>query len=325
VDFVVEAVFENMALKLDVFRILDRVCPDHAILCTNTSTLDIESIARATRRPTKVVGMHFFTPSHINPALEVIYCRETTSPDAIATVVEMGQKLEKIPVIMRNGQGFVANRMFRHYLVEAQKLVEAGYSPNEIDIAFRNFGFAIGPFQTLDLIGLDTAQRVSDENNWQLSQILTLLIQNGRLGRKTSKGFYLYKNNHRHQDDEVTRLIDTVRTGQKRPPLTQEDIIRRCLYPLVNEGFDVLNDKIVDKAESVDSMWMLGYGWPASKGGPIFWAQSEGLRNILDYLNKLKRENPNLPWRPSPLLERLVKSGVGELPVEQWAQVISKI
>jgi 3-hydroxyacyl-CoA dehydrogenase len=325
VDFVIEAVFENMALKQDVFRILDRVCPPHAILCSNTSTLDIETLARATKRPKNVVGMHFFVPSHLNAALEVIYCNETTCREAVGTVVAMGQLLEKIPVVMRNGPGFVGNRMFRSYLTETLLLLEDGYTPNEVDVAFRNFGFALGPFQSLDLIGLDTGLRIAEENKWQLSKIMELLVEHGRLGRKTGKGFYAYKDNHRHQDEEVERLLAKVRNNHRRPSLTQEEMVRRCLYPLVNEGFDVLSDKIVERPESVDAMWILGYGWPPSVGGPMYWAQKEGLHKVLDYITKQKQQNPSYRWRPSPLLERLVKKGAGDLPVEQWTQLISKL
>jgi len=326
VDFVVEAVFENMALKLDVFRTLDRVCPPHAILCSNTSTLDIEAIARVTKRPQNVVGMHFFVPPHLTPGLEIIYADNTTSREAVGTATAMGRKLEKLPVIMRNCPGFVGNRMFRYYLTGSAKLLEAGYSPQEVDTAFRNFGFAMGPFQTFDLIGMDTARRVSEENNWEISKFLDVMVEGGRLGRKTRRGFYKYKDNHRHHDEEVDRLLDGIRSDKKRRPgLTHEDMIRRCLYPLVNEGFEILSDRIVERPESIDGVWVLSYGWPTTKGGPMYWAQKEGLRNVLDFLKQLKRDEPELSWHPSHLLERLAQSGAGDLPVEQWFQVISKM
>jgi 3-hydroxyacyl-CoA dehydrogenase len=317
VDIVVEAVFEDMGLKQQVFAALDRAAPPDAILASNTSSLDIDEIARATTRPDKVVGAHFFSPANVMKLLEVVRGARS-SAQTLATVTALGKTLDKVTVLAGNCDGFIGNRMFQFYNYGWEYLLEEGATPEQLDRVVEDFGFAMGPVAVRDLAGLDVAAAIrkarapSLPSEERISPIIERLAALGRYGQKVGAGFYRYDGRQRAIDPEVSRLIEAVAAehGIIRRPVADAEIIPRLLFPLVNEGAKLLEDGTALRASDIDVVYCHGYGFPKHLGGPMFWAERQGFAPIVETMRHLAgRFGPR--YRPAPLLERLAASGEG--------------
>ncbi|MBW8270161.1 3-hydroxyacyl-CoA dehydrogenase NAD-binding domain-containing protein [Caldovatus aquaticus] len=309
-DLVIEAVFEDIGVKEKVFAELDRHARPGAILASNTSTLDIDRIARATRRPRDVLGMHFFSPANIMRLLEIVRGRET-SPEAIATAMEVGKAIGKVPVVVGNCDGFVGNRMTGKRGPQIEKLLAEGCLPQDIDRVMESYGMAMGPLATGDLAGLDIGAAVRRARG-TVAPIADALVAAGRYGQKTGKGWYRYdENRRRHPDPEVERIIleTSQRLGITRRRISDEEILDRLLLPMVNEGARILEEGIATRASDIDVVFVHGFGWPAWRGGPMFWADRVGLKEVRDRLARYAAatNDPNL--QPAPLIERLAAEG----------------
>jgi 3-hydroxyacyl-CoA dehydrogenase len=314
-DIVIEAVFEDMKVKQEVFARLDQVAAPHAILATNTSTLDIDMIAASTSRPQQVVGTHFFSPANVMKLLENV--RGThTAPQTIATVMTLARTLGKIAVLAGNCDGFIGNRMLMFYGAEAEFLLEEGATPEQIDRVIEGFGFAMGPLAVRDLAGNDVGLAIRKGRRLppdeRCSPILERLVGEGRLGQKAGKGFYRYEGRTRIPDAQVLALIEGVSRdlGIQRRQIPDEEILDRLLHPLVNEGARVVEEGIAIRASDVDVVYVNGYGFPAYKGGPMYWTQQAGLARVVHTMRRLAPTH-GARWRPAPLLERLAASGKG--------------
>jgi len=316
VDLVIEAVFENMALKKEIFQTLDQAAKADAILATNTSTLDIDQIAAVTRRPAKVIGLHFFSPANVMRLLEIVR-GAATSADTIAAALAIAKRLGKVGVVARNAPGFIGNRMMFPYMYEAQFLVEDGATPEQVDRALTDFGMAMGIFAVDDMAGVDVAWRVRQELN-QFSEpgarkplVADKLCEMGRFGQKTGGGWYRYGDDRKPiPDPEVLSLIEetTTAAGITRRMFTGEEIIERTIYALINEGARVLEDGVALRAADIDTVYVTGYGFPAYRGGPMFYADRVGLKKIHDRIVTFHREHGQR-WAPAPLLARLAREG----------------
>ena len=316
-DLVIEAVFEDMALKQQVFAEIDRRAKRGAVLATNTSTLDIDAIAGATTRPEAVIGLHFFSPAHVMRLVEIVRGAKT-SVDTLATALSVARRLGKVGVVVRNGPGFVGNRMMFPYMYEAQFLVEDGATPEQVDRVLTEWGMAMGIFAVDDLGGLDVAWRCRRELN-QFSDpalrkplVADTLVEMKRLGQKTGKGWYRYDAGDRTPriDPDVLDIIQrtTTAAGIRRRDIADDEILQRCVYALINEGARVLEDGIALRAADIDVIYLTGYGFPGYRGGPMFYADRVGLRAIHDTISRFHRElGPR--WAPAPLLERLAREG----------------
>lgn len=319
VDLVIEAVFEDLEVKKAVFRELDRVCKPGAVLATNTSYLDIEAIADATQRPQDVIGLHFFSPANIMKLLEIVVPSKV-SPDVVATAFELAKKLKKVPVRAGVCDGFIGNRILAVYKQAADYLMEDGASPYEIDAAVRSFGYPMGPFQVTDLAGGDigwaTRKRRAATRNpaARYVEIADRICERGWFGQKTGRGFYLYPEGARvgQPDPEVLAIVDAERQKKGVTPrsFTEEEILRRYMAAMVNEGAKVVEEGIALRPLDVDVTFMSGYGFPRHRGGPMQWADMQGLPKILADIESFAKEDP-LFWEPAPLLVRLVKEGKG--------------
>jgi len=319
IDLVIEAVFEDLEVKKAVFRELDRVCKPGAVLATNTSYLDIEAIADATRRPQDVIGLHFFSPANIMKLLEIVVPARV-SADVVATAFELAKKLKKVPVRAGVCDGFIGNRILAVYKQAADYLMEDGASPYEIDAAVRSFGYPMGPFQVTDLAGGDigwaTRKRRAATRNpaARYVEIADRICERGWFGQKTGRGFYLYPEGARQgqPDPEVLAIVDDERRKKAVTPrkFTEEEILRRYMAAMVNEGAKVVEEGIALRPLDVDVTFMSGYGFPRHRGGPMKWADMEGLPKILADIESFAKEDP-LFWEPAPLLVRLVKEGKG--------------
>ncbi len=319
VDLVIEAVFEDLEVKKAVFRELDRVCKPGAVLATNTSYLDIEAIADATSRPQDVIGLHFFSPANIMKLLEIVVPSKV-SPDVVATAFELAKKLKKVPVRAGVCDGFIGNRILAVYKQAADYLMEDGASPYEIDAAVRSFGYPMGPFQVTDLAGGDigwaTRKRKAATRDPQARyvEIADRICERGWFGQKTGRGFYLYPHGARvgQPDPEVLAIVDAERQKKGVTPrsFTEAEILRRYMAAMVNEGAKVVEEGIALRPLDVDVTFMSGYGFPRHRGGPMKWADMEGLPKILADIESFAKEDP-LFWQPAPLLVRLVKEGKG--------------
>ncbi len=319
VDLVIEAVFEDLEVKKAVFRELDRVCKPGAVLATNTSYLDIEAIADATQRPQDVIGLHFFSPANIMKLLEIVVPSKV-SADVVATAFELAKKMKKVPVRAGVCDGFIGNRILAVYKQAADYLMEDGASPYEIDAAVRSFGYPMGPFQVTDLAGGDigwaTRKRRAATRNPEARyvEIADRICERGWFGQKTGRGFYLYPEGARvgQPDPEVLAIVDAERQKKGVTPrsFTQEEILRRYMAAMVNEGAKVVEEGIALRPLDVDVTFMSGYGFPRHRGGPMKWADMEGLPKILADIESFAKEDP-LFWQPAPLLVRLVKEGKG--------------
>jgi 3-hydroxyacyl-CoA dehydrogenase len=314
-DIVIEAVFEDLKVKQQVFARLDAVTAPQAILATNTSTLDIDAIAASTSRPAQVVGTHFFSPANVMKLLENVRGRQT-SAQTIATVMALARTLGKVAVLAGNCDGFIGNRMLGFYGAESEFLLEEGATPEQIDRVIEGFGFAMGPLAMRDLAGNDVGflirkgRRLPPDERW--SPILERVVAEGRLGQKAGKGFYRYEGRTRLPDPEVTALIEGVsrELGIKRRAIGDEEILDRLLHPLVNEGARILEEGIAIRASDIDVVYVNGYGFPAYRGGPMYWAEQTGLTRVVATMQRLAQSH-GARWRPAALLERLAASGKG--------------
>jgi 3-hydroxyacyl-CoA dehydrogenase len=314
VDLIIEAVFEGMALKKEVFKELDRVCKPGAILASNTSTLSIDEIASSTARPEFVIGTHFFSPANVMRLLEVVRGK-ATSKEVIATCMQLSKKLGKVAVLVGNCMGFVGNRMFGPYRREAQFLVEEGASVEAVDNALSEFGMAMGPLATGDLAGLDVGWRIRKEyRHLQKPGVRQpfcedKLCELGRYGQKTGAGWYKYDEQRRQASDpEVARLIAgwVSEAGISQRQIGAEEIVDRCVYALVNEGARILEEGFALRAVDIDIIYLNGYGFPAYRGGPMWYADAVGLKKVYERIREFHQQHGE-PWTPSPLLKQLAK------------------
>ena len=306
-DLVIEAVFERMDIKKDVFTKLDAVAKDGAILATNTSALNIDEIASVTRRPESVIGLHFFSPANVMKLLEVVRA-DHTSKSVIATSMKLARKIGKIAVLVGVTPGFVGNRILRQRQTEAQKLMFEGAMPWDIDRVLYDFGFPMGPFAMSDLAGLDIGW-VKEKSKGET--IRDVLCEMDRRGQKTGAGYYDYDENRVAHPSPVTEKIikDFVaKSGVNPRQISDEEILERCLYPMVNEGAKILEEGKAIRASDIDVVWENGYGWPAYRGGPMFWGDQVGLAKVLDKMTQYEAQMGEV-YKPSALLEKLVADG----------------
>ena len=304
-DLIIEAVFENMDLKKEIFSKLNTVAKNGAILATNTSGLDINEIASTTDRPENVIGLHFFSPANVMKLLEVVR-GEKTSNEVIATSMAMAKSIGKIAALVGVCPGFVGNRILAQRQREANKLILEGALPWDIDDALFDFGFPMGPFAMSDLAGLDIGWNKETSRG---ETIREKLCENDRFGQKSGKGFYIYdENRNKSSDPEVEELIINFAQEQqiKRRSINKEEIIERCLYPMINEGFKILEEGMAIRASDIDIIWINGYGWPVYEGGPMFYGNLIGFEKILEWLKKMEEEY-GADFTPSPYLEKVVK------------------
>jgi 3-hydroxyacyl-CoA dehydrogenase len=315
-DIVIEAVFEGMALKKEIFRELDRVCKPGAILASNTSTLSIDEIASSTARPEFVIGTHFFSPANIMRLLEVVRGK-ATSKEVIATCMQLSKKLGKVAVLVGNCMGFVGNRMFGPYRREAQFLVEEGATVETVDNALYEFGMAMGPLATGDLAGLDVGWRIRKEyRHLQKPGIRQPFCEDnlcelGRFGQKTGAGWYKYDEQRQPASDpEVARLIAgwVTEAGIPQRKICPEEIVDRCLYALINEGARILEEGFALRAVDIDIIYLNGYGFPAYRGGPMWYADTVGLKKVYERVCEFHKQHGET-WAPAPLLKQLAEQG----------------
>lgn len=293
-DIIIEAVFESLALKKQVFAEIDKIAKPFCILASNTSTLDIDAIAAVTSRPQMVIGTHFFSPANVMRLVEIVRGKATDKP-VIATAMALAKTLKKVGVVVRNGFGFVGNRMVIPYMNEAQFLVEEGATPEQVDRALTDFGMAMGPLAMADMSGIDVFWRIEQEFPPQAGirrpEAISRLHAAGRYGQKTGAGFYRYDEARKPvPDPEALALI---RKGNRT--ISDQEIVERCIYALINEGFKVLEEGIATRALDIDVIYLTGYGFPAYRGGPMFYADTVGLKNIQDRVIQFG-------WIPAALL-----------------------
>jgi 3-hydroxyacyl-CoA dehydrogenase len=323
-DVIIEAVFESMALKREVFGKLDEVARPGAVLATNTSTLDLEAIASATSRPADVIGMHFFSPANVMPLLEVVRTTRT-SATAIKTVMELSRLLRKTPVLARVCYGFIGNRMMEGYAREAQRMLLEGATPRRVDAALEDWGMAMGILAVFDMAGIDVGVNVHRANPSQYPpdptyyQADVALYEAGRLGQKNGKGYYRYEPGSRARldDPEAIEILRRRARELQVPPREHGsvEIQERCLFPLLNEGFRVLGEGVALRAADIDVVWTSGYGFPRYRGGPMFHAETLGLETLLEGMRRYREQFGPMHWEPAPLLVELVERG---LRVADW-------
>jgi 3-hydroxyacyl-CoA dehydrogenase len=317
-DVIIEAVFESMDLKKKIFGALDKVAKPGAVLASNTSTLDVAEIARATSRPQDVVGMHFFSPANVMPLLEVVRT-DATSAETIRTVLDLSRPIKKTPVLAKVCYGFVGNRMMEGYAREAQRMALEGATPRQVDDALEKWGMAMGILAVFDMAGVDVGVNVHKANADKYPpdpayyQADMALHAAGRFGQKTGKGYYQYKpgDRNRYDDPEALALIAAKAKAVGVAPRqhTEQEILERCLYPLMNEGFRILEEGVVLRASDIDVVWTSGYGFPRYRGGPMFYAEAIGLKTLLDGMVRYREQFGPMHWEPAKLLVELVKSG----------------
>ena len=317
VDLVIEAVFENPDIKKEVFAKLDAVCKPGCILASNTSYQDVDDIATATQRPEDVCGMHFFSPANVMKLLEVVR-GEKTSKDVLATVMKLGKKIGKVCVLSKVCYGFIGNRMLSGYGREAQMLLMDGCTPAQVDSALENFGMAMGVIAMSDLAGLDVGYKARKARNDLPSDpkgyiVADNLVEMGRLGQKSGAGFYKYdpETRARTSDSEVEALIreKAGELGIEQQEFSDEEILQRCFYPLINEGALILEEGIAQRPSDIDVVYVFGYAFPVAKGGPMFWADQIGLKSIYDKICEFRDKYGEQYWKPAPLLEKLANEG----------------
>jgi len=317
VDIVIEAVFEDMAVKKQVFAELDKVCKPGAILASNTSTLDVNEIAAVTSRPQDVLGLHFFSPANVMKLLEVVRARKT-SKDVLATALKLSKAIKKVGVVAGVCDGFIGNRMLHGYFREAGFLLEEGALPQQVDKVIEDFGFAMGPFRVGDLAGLDVGwyirkrQAATRPAHLRYSKVADQVCELGRFGQKTGAGWYRYEAGNRNPipDPIVEDLIvkASKEAGIKRRQITNQEILERCIYALVNEGAEILEEGIALRASDIDVVYVHGYGFPRYRGGPMFYADMVGLDKVLESVKRFHAAHGEY-WKPAPLLERLATEG----------------
>lgn len=314
VDLVIEAVYENLELKQQIFRTLDALLKPNAILASNTSALDIDAIAAVTQRPQQVLGLHFFSPAHIMKLLEIVRGART-SQAVLDAALALGQRIGKVSVVAGNCDGFIGNRMLHTYVREARMLLLEGAYPHQVDAALQGFGFAMGPFRMYDVVGIDLEWRArelagkgQDEPTVQVDNRLCAL---GRFGQKAGMGYYRYAEGSRQaeHDPEVDALVLQVseQLGFVRRDIDATEILERCLLALVNEGAKILEENIAANSHDIDLVYLNGYGFPADKGGPMAWADSQGVAAIEQRLKALQPLFGD-HWQPAKLIEHLAAS-----------------
>jgi len=310
-DIVIEAAFEDMGVKREIFSKLDIVAKPGAILASNTSYLDVNAIAAVTNRPQDVLGLHFFSPANVMRLVEVVRA-EKTAPDVLATALDLGKRLNKLPVTVGVCFGFVGNRMLERRSRAGERLLLEGALPHEVDAAVTGFGFRMGPFAMADLAGLDIGWR-SRKDFGGRAPVADSLAEQGRFGQKTGRGFYLYPDGARTgtRDPEVEALIARAAAehGVARRSFTADEIVARLMYPMVNEGARILEERIAARPGDIDTIWINGYNWPAWRGGPMHWADTVGLRTIAEALSRFAAETGDDSQEPAPLLKRLAAEG----------------
>ncbi|MGQ0582687.1 MAG: 3-hydroxyacyl-CoA dehydrogenase NAD-binding domain-containing protein [Reyranella sp.] len=320
VDLVIEAVFETMEVKEAVFKKLDEVAKPGAILATNTSGLDVNQIATYTKRPGDVIGMHFFSPANVMKLLENVRGK-ATEKDVIATVMSFSKKIGKIPVLVGVCEGFVGNRMLRMRGIQSSYMMEEGALPQQIDKVVFDYGFPMGPFAMSDLAGNDVGWRIRQgkkekekRNVRYTGYVADAICELGRFGQKTGAGYYKYNLPDRTPipDPEVEKIIEETskKLGITRRAISDQEILERALYPMVNEGAKILEEGMAQRALDIDVIWVNGYGWPVYRGGPMWWADNVvGLKTIHDALLKYRDASGDPFWEPAPLLKKLVQEG----------------
>ncbi|QQX59247.1 3-hydroxyacyl-CoA dehydrogenase [Pseudomonas chlororaphis] len=317
VDLVIEAVYENLELKQNIFRELDGLLQPRAILASNTSALDIDAIAAVTRRPRQVLGLHFFSPAHIMKLLEIVR-GAATAPQVLEAALALGERMGKVSVVSGNCPGFIGNRMLRTYVLEARKMLLEGAFPYQVDAALQGFGFAMGPFRMYDVVGIDlewrARQLAGKGQEAHEVQVDNRLCEAGRFGQKSGNGYYHYEPGSRQaeHDAQVDALVQEVSEGlgYRRRDVGPEEILERCLLALVNEGAKILEEGIAGSAQDIDLVYLNGYGFPADKGGPMSWADRQGLVSIQQGLLRLQAEL-GAHWKPARLIDELVQAGKG--------------
>ena len=316
-DIVIEAVFEDMAVKEAVFKKLDDVMKPGAILASNTSTLDVDKIAAFTKRPQDVIGTHFFSPANVMKLLEIVRGKQTAK-DVLATVMALAKKIKKTGVVSGVCDGFIGNRMVEQYIRQAGFLLEEGCLPAQVDKAIEKFGFAMGPFRMSDLAGNDIGwyirkRRYVEKPDVTYSKVADLLCEKGRFGQKTSAGWYDYKAGDRkaYPSDEVNQMIvqHSADIGVTRRKVSDQEIIERLVYALVNEAALILEEGIAMRASDIDMVYLTGYGFPLFRGGPMCYADTVGLPNVLRAIRKYSKGHHPEAWKPAPLLEKLAAEG----------------
>jgi 3-hydroxyacyl-CoA dehydrogenase len=318
VDVAIEAVFEELAVKCDVFARLGRVCRPAALLATNTSTLDVDAIASAAPRPERALGLHFFSPAQVMRLIEVVR-GAATSAATIDAAVALAHRLGKIPVVVGNADGFVGNRMLLAYKREAEFAVLAGVAPARVDAALEAFGFAMGPFAVADLAGIDVGWRAKQERiargaapPFAVSDLPDAFVAAGRLGQKSGAGYYRYLpgDRARHADPAADALVAAARAraGARPHALDDDAIVERCTFALANEGARLLSAEIAASAADIDTIWVNGYGFPRERGGPMHYAETVGLARVLARIEHFAHEDPAF-WKPAPALVAAAERG----------------
>ena len=302
-DLIIEAVFEDMELKRKIFTELDRVAKPGAILATNTSALNIDEIAGMTKRPEDVIGLHFFSPANVMKLLEIVRAKHTAD-DVVATCMDLAKKINKIATLVGVCPGFVGNRILFARQKQANKLVYKGVMPWDVDAAFNAFGHKMGPFQMMDLAGLDIgwSKGAKTEN-----PIRDALCEMDRRGQKTGAGYYDYDENRRPIPSDVTAKIIKDITGAEPTTMSPEEIIEICIYPMINEGVKILEENKAQRPSDIDVVWLNGYGWPADKGGPMYYGDMVGAQAVLDRMEKLGAEDAE--FVPAETLRQIAKDG----------------
>lgn len=316
-DLVIEAVFERMDIKQEVFRNLDAVAKPGAILATNTSYLDINAIAGVTSRPQDVLGLHFFSPANIMKLLEIVRTG-STAPEVLASALDMAKRLGKTAVVAGVCRGFIGNRMLQGYAREAGLLLLDGASPSEVDRAMTDFGFAMGPFAVSDLAGIDIGWLLRKDSPAESFDPLAFrvhdrLVEAGRKGQKTGAGFYDYASGRAEPSAAVEAIIreEAAKAGIARRAVGAAEIVERCLLPLINEGAGILEEGIASRASDIDVVWLAGYGFPRWRGGPMYHADQLGLGHVFGRIEHWRKRLGARWWTPAPLLERLAREGRG--------------
>jgi len=316
-DIVVEAVFERMDVKEDMFRKLDAIVQQGAILATNTSTLDVDRIAAATTRPQEVIGTHFFSPANVMRLLEVVRGSKT-APDVLATTMKLGKTLKKVPVVSGVCDGFIGNRMLEKYGQQSLFLIEEGATPAQVDAALERWGMAMGPFTMYDMAGNDIGweirkRRAKERPDMVYSKFADRICEKGWFGQKTGRGWYRYEKGSRKpiRDPEVEEMLAQYRRDLNIPQrsVSDDEIVERCIFALVNEGARILEEGIALRASDIDMVYLTGYGFPPYRGGPMFYADSVGLGKVLTSIQSFQKGYQGSQWQPAPLLVKLAKEG----------------
>jgi 3-hydroxyacyl-CoA dehydrogenase len=314
-DIIVEAVFERMDVKQELFRKLDGIAKPGAILATNTSTLDVNQIAAATTRPQEVIGTHFFSPANVMRLLEVVR-GEKTAKDVLATTMKLGKTLKKVPVVSGVCDGFIGNRMLEKYVQQSLFLLDEGATPQQIDAALAKWGMAMGPFTMYDMAGNDIGweirkRRAKERPEFVYGRFADRIAEKGWYGQKSGRGWYRYEPGSRNPipDAEVERMLADYRRemGYKTRPITDEEIVERCMYALANEGAQILEEGIALRASDIDMVYLTGYGFPPYRGGPMFYADTMGLDKVLAAIQRFRQGYQGEQWKPAPLLMKLAK------------------